>query len=60
MRIEWLPVAIDSLLNQLNYVGLRNPDAAVTYSRRVEGAVERLTDHPLLGRSGRRPGTRAC
>lgn len=58
MRIEWLPVAIDSLLHQLDYIASRNPGAALRCSRRVETAVERLVDHPRSGRSGRVPGTR--
>ncbi|RYC33420.1 type II toxin-antitoxin system RelE/ParE family toxin [Lichenibacterium minor] len=58
MRIEWLPIAIDSLQDQLDYIGHRNVDAALSYSRRVEAAVGRLMAHPLLGRSGHRPGTR--
>ena len=58
MKVEWLPVAIDSLQNQLAYIALRNPDAASSQSRRVEAAVGRLVDHPTMGRPGRRPGTR--
>lgn len=58
MRIEWLPAAVDSLQDQLGYVEMRNPDAALSYSRRVEAAVGLLGDHPSIGRTGRRPGTR--
>ncbi len=58
MRIEWLPVAIEGLQSQLGYLELRNPRAAILYSRRIEEAIGRLSDHPLSGRGGRKPGTR--
>ena len=58
MRVEWLPIAIDNLQHQLGYIALRNPDAAVSQSRHVQAAVERLVDHPSMGHPGRRPGTR--
>lgn len=36
----------------------RNPRAAERVGRTILNAVERLEDHPLLGKPGRSPGTR--
>lgn len=58
MRIEWLPEASRSLTAQLEWIAERDPWAAIDLGDAVHAAVERLADHPSIGRPGRVPTTR--
>ncbi|KGM34536.1 type II toxin-antitoxin system RelE/ParE family toxin [Inquilinus limosus] len=58
MKIEWLPVAEKNRASQLAYVAERNLWAAIDMGDAIEAAVERLVEHPHIGRLGRREGTR--
>lgn len=58
MKIEWLPVALANRRSQLAYVAERNPWAAIDMGDIIEAAVQRLTEHPHIGRLGRHKGTR--
>ncbi|MGK9231540.1 type II toxin-antitoxin system RelE/ParE family toxin [Inquilinus limosus] len=58
MKIEWLPVAEKNRDSQLAYVAERNPWAAIDMGDAIEAAVQRLAEHPHIGRPGRHKGTR--
>lgn len=58
MRVEWLPRAQSDLEDQLAWIAQRNPLAAVGMGDTVLAAIDRLSDHPALGRTGRVGGTR--
>ena len=58
MRVRWLPVAADSRREQIAYIARHNPRAALDAGDKIRSSVDLLRRHPLLGRSGRRPGTR--
>lgn len=58
MRIEWLPQAARNLTAQLEWIAERDPWAAIDTGDAVHAAVQRLADHPAMGRPGRVAGTR--
>jgi toxin ParE1/3/4 len=58
VRLEWLPVAVRNLDDQLDWIAARNPAAAIRMGNAVERAVARLVRHPHTGRPGRLEGTR--
>ncbi|WP_248799005.1 type II toxin-antitoxin system RelE/ParE family toxin [Pseudomonas sp. MWU13-2105] len=58
MIIRWLPSAIHDRDVQLDYIGERNPGAAIDQGDRIEHQVGQLLDHPEMGRFGRIEGTR--
>ena len=58
MRIEWLPEADGNLAAQLDWVAGHDAWAAVEMGDAVHMAVNRLADHPAIGRPGRVAGTR--
>lgn len=59
MRVVWTRAALDGLEAITDYVGRYNPAAAL---RLVDDIPERtntlLANNPMIGRSGRVPGTR--
>jgi toxin ParE1/3/4 len=58
VRIEWLPEAARNLAAQLEWIAERDAWAAIDVGDAVHAAVERLVDHPAIGRPGRIPATR--
>lgn len=58
MRIEWLPLARDDQDTQLDFVAAQDPWAAIRLGDALEQTIETLSDHPLVGRTGRVKGTR--
>jgi toxin ParE1/3/4 len=58
VRIEWLPEAARNLTAQLEWLAERDPWAAIDVGDAVHAAVERLAEHPSIGRPGRVPFTR--
>lgn len=58
MRIFWLPRAVQDRQAQLDYIAQRNPHAALKQGEHLEGQIQLLLQHPLMGRPGRVPGTR--
>lgn len=58
MRIEWLAAATRNLTAQLEWIAERDPWTAIDVGEAVHAAIERLADHPEIGRPGRVPGTR--
>lgn len=59
MRVEWLPLAQQNLAEIVGYIAADN-SVAVAYGvhGEITDQVDRLRDNPLLGRPGRRRGTR--
>jgi toxin ParE1/3/4 len=58
VRVKWLRTALRNLEVEAEYIAQENPEAAARVVERVRDAVQKLADHPALGRSGRVSGTR--
>lgn len=58
MRVRWLRTALANLDAEAEYIARDNPAAAARVVEAITEAVERLRQHPAMGRSGRIPGTR--
>ncbi len=58
MEILWLKSAIAMRLAQLDYIAADNPTAAIELDQRIDQQIDRLADHPRMGRAGRVRGTR--
>ncbi len=58
MQLVWLPGAIGSRDAQLEYIAQDNPRAAIEQGDRIAHQVGLLTEHPEMGRVGRRQDTR--
>jgi len=58
VELNWTPGTLRDLDDAVNYITQDNPKAAVEMARQFQQAVEYLTVHPALGRSGRLLGTR--
>jgi toxin ParE1/3/4 len=58
VRVKWLRTALRNLEAEAEYIAQENPKAAARTVERVREAVQKLADHPALGRPGRVSGTR--
>ncbi len=58
MKIKWLRPALQDLLSHAEYIAHEDQVAAGKEFLRVESAVQRLKDDPLLGRPSAIPGLR--
>ncbi len=58
MRIVWLPEARRSRRSQIAYIAERNPVAALAAASAIHSAIDQLSEHPRMGRTGRGAGTR--
>jgi len=58
MRIIWSEMAISNLIEIRRFIEHDKPEAARRLAQRILASVERLAEHPHLGRPGREPGTR--
>ncbi len=58
MRVRWLRTALRNLDDEAAYIAKNDPQAAVRTVDRIRRAVDRLSFHPEIGRSGRVSGTR--
>ena len=58
MKLGWTPEAIADRDAIFDYIEADNPAAASALDELFSEKVERLTDHPKLGRPGRVEGTR--
>jgi toxin ParE1/3/4 len=58
MRIIWTETAITNLIEIRQYIEQDQPAAARRVAQRILASVERLAEHPHLGRPGREPETR--
>ena len=58
MKIRWSRPAQSDLDSIFDYIAEDNPAAAERVARSILQSVERLQEHPGIGRPGRVPGTR--
>lgn len=58
LTIRWLARALQDRVSQLAYIAERNAMAAENMDGRIRSGVALLAEHPMMGRSGRVPGTR--
>jgi toxin ParE1/3/4 len=58
MQVKWLRAALQELDAEAEYIARDNPSAAARIVRTIAAAVDRLADHPAIGRPGRVIGTR--
>lgn len=58
MHLVWSESARRDVRSQILYLAERNPAAARRAQAAIRATVERLADHPLRGRPGRRENTR--
>ena len=56
--MRWLRAALRNLDDEAAYIARDDPQAVVRAVDRIRRAVERLSVHPEIGRSGRVSGTR--
>lgn len=57
MRIRWTTPAAKALLAIQDYIAREDPRAAFEVAQHIRIAVEKLRDHPRMGRDGRVRGT---
>jgi len=58
MRLVWSPRARSDREDAIDYIAADNPAAALQQFDEIEGATDRLVEHPQLGRADRVKGTR--
>ncbi len=58
MKIEWTAPAVQHIREAREYIEIDNPAAATRQIDRIEAAVNLLRAFPMMGRAGRRAGTR--
>lgn len=58
MRVVWTPEAQQDRVDIWDYIAAGNPLAAARMDEIFSDAAARLAAHPMLGRSGKIPGTR--
>ena len=57
MRVRWTTPAAKALLAIQDYIARENPSAAFEVAQHIRIAVDKLRDHPRMGRDGRLRGT---
>ncbi len=58
MKVAWSRRAVNHLTAVRDYIARENPEAARQIAARILENVDRLVEHPYLGRPGRIVGTR--
>lgn len=58
MILRWVPIAINERYDQLDYIALDDPLAAISQDEEIEEQTNLLTTQPKMGRIGRAKGTR--
>lgn len=58
MKIEWTLPALQHLREAREYIEIDNPAAAARQIDLIETTVNQLRAFPMMGRAGRRAGTR--
>ncbi|MCP4137807.1 MAG: type II toxin-antitoxin system RelE/ParE family toxin [bacterium] len=58
MRIRWLDIALKDFEMAIEYINEFNPSAAGKMADTIYNEVQRLLEHPGLGRAGRVSATR--
>jgi len=58
MRVRWLDEALSDIDCIFDFIGIDNPDAALTETTRIMDTVKLLASNSNMGRAGRVHGTR--
>ena len=58
MKILWTPEAQQDRADVWDYIAAKNPQAAARLDELFSDATAQLAAHPMLGRTGKIPGTR--
>jgi len=58
VKIEWTVPALQHVREAREYIEIDSPGAAARQIDRIEAAVNLLRAFPMMGRAGRRSGTR--
>jgi toxin ParE1/3/4 len=58
MYVTWTEHAISQLIELQRFIALDKPEAARKLTQKILTFVDRLVQHPYLGRAGREPETR--
>jgi addiction module RelE/StbE family toxin len=58
VRVKWLRTALANLNAEAEYIARDSSTAAYRTITAITTAVDRLAEHPAMGRAGRVPGTR--
>ena len=58
VKVVWTRAAISDLVETRRYIAQDDPSAAVRVAKRILEAVNKLENHPEIGRVGRLDGTR--
>ena len=58
MKIFWTPEALEDRAAIWNYISEENPNAAIRLDTLFSRALEKLSEHPQIGRQGLITGTR--
>jgi toxin ParE1/3/4 len=58
VKVLWTVAALRHLGEAREYIKIDNPAAAARQIEMIETSVNHLRAFPMIGRSGRRPGTR--
>lgn len=58
MRVRWTRGALRDLESVFEYIARDRPGAARRVAAKIQASVSQLAEHPMLGRTGRIPGTR--
>lgn len=58
VKLEWKPLAEQDKALIIDYLAEESPQVAIEQGDEIEHQVERLVEHPQLGRPGRIRGTR--
>lgn len=58
MILSWGTVALNERYDQLDYIAMDNPLAAISQDQEIEQQTNLLTTQPEMGRAGRVKGTR--
>ena len=58
MRVRWTRPALADLAEIHDYVATDNPATARRIIRQIRKEADILSEHPVIGRAGRVPGTR--
>jgi plasmid stabilization system protein ParE len=50
MEIEWSPLAIERVVELVEYIALDKPDVAIEWVSDIFDSTQKLEEHPKLGR----------
>lgn len=58
MEVQWTRRALRQIKRQARFIAFKNRRAAYEMEQRIRYSADGLADNPLMGREGRRIGTR--